>query len=239
MKRKINPKGYDIIVFDCDSTLSALEGIDLLAEKHGVKKQVEEITHHAMNGHTFYAHALEMRLNLIKPNKSDLVWLGKKYIEKINKGTKELIASLVKKGKGVYIISGGFEDALRIFAKHINIPIQNIFSNKLQFDSKGRYLSFDKKNPLSRNHGKKIILKEIAQKGLTMFVGDGVTDLEAKDVVDLFVGFGGIKVRDIVKKEADIFIDDPTLAVVDSIALGKQIIDNCGIMTFDVGNRKN
>ena len=35
MKRKIRSQGYDIIVFDCDSTLSAVEGIDLLAKKHG------------------------------------------------------------------------------------------------------------------------------------------------------------------------------------------------------------
>lgn len=39
-------------------------------------------------------------------------------------------------------------------------------------------------------------------------VGDGVTDLQARPPADLFVGFGGIVTRDIVKKEADWFVTD-------------------------------
>jgi len=237
MKRRINPNGYDIIVFDCDSTLSAVEGIDLLAEKHGVKEQVKEITHHAMNGHTSYAEALEMRLSLVKPNKSDLIWLGKKYIEMITRGTKNLISGLKNKGKSIYIISGGFENALHIFAQHIGVPKSHVFSNKLLFDSRGKYRSFNHENPLSHNHGKKIVLKKIAEMGSTMFVGDGVTDLEAKDVVDLFIGFGGIKVRDIVKKEADIFIEDKTLTKIGKIASGRQVFDRGGMMAINARHR--
>jgi len=39
-------------------------------------------------------------------------------------------------------------------------------------------------------------------------VGDGVTDLQARPPADLFVGFGGIVTRDVVKEGADLFVTD-------------------------------
>ena len=39
-------------------------------------------------------------------------------------------------------------------------------------------------------------------------VGDGVTDLQARPPADLFVGFGGIVTRDVVKEGADLFVLD-------------------------------
>lgn len=219
-KRKINPKGYDVVVFDCDSTLSAVEGIDLLAERHGLKEQVEEITHRAMNGHSNFADALALRLGLVKPLKEDLHWLGQQYIKHIVPETKELISELRKNHKEVFIVSGGFEIALKIFASHINIEEANVFSNVLIFDEQGKYQDFDKDNPLAKNHGKKSLLKELAKTKSVLFVGDGITDLEAKDEVALFVGFGGVKIREKVKEEADIFIEDNNLKALIKIALG-------------------
>ena len=220
--RKISPKGYDIVVFDCDSTLSAVEGIDFLAEKHGVKEEVEKLTHRAMNGHSNFADALALRLKLAQPKRDDLCWLGQEYIRRIVPGTKQLIAELQKMGKQVYIISGGFEAAIKVFAKYIGVDESHVFSNVLLFNRKGKYRGFDRNNPLSRNHGKKIVLRRLANMGSTVFVGDGVTDLDAKDVVDLFVGFGGVKVRGEVKKEADIFINDKTLHKIKNIAVGNK-----------------
>jgi phosphoserine phosphatase len=37
-------------------------------------------------------------------------------------------------------------------------------------------------------------------------IGDGVSDLETKPVVDLFVGFGGFTTRDRVKRESEVFV---------------------------------
>lgn len=222
MKRKVSPNGYRNIVFDCDSTLSAVEGIDLLAEKYNIKSEVEKITHHAMNGHSNFADALALRLDLVRPLKEDLFWLGRQYIKRITPGTKQLISKLKKEGKKVYIISGGFKSAINIFANYIGVDSSNVFSNVLLFDSKGKYKGFDTKNPLSQNHGKKFVLKKIAAKGSTLFIGDGITDLEARDVVDLFVGFGGVQVRKIVQRKADIFIMDKTLTIIKDIAIGKR-----------------
>ena len=42
--------------------------------------------------------------------------------------------------------------------------------------------------------------------GKAAFVGDGVSDLEAKPAVDLFIGFGGVVVRPRVKENADLYV---------------------------------
>lgn len=39
-------------------------------------------------------------------------------------------------------------------------------------------------------------------------IGDGVTDLQARPPADLFVGFGGIVTRQVVKENADWFVTD-------------------------------
>jgi len=39
-------------------------------------------------------------------------------------------------------------------------------------------------------------------------VGDGATDLEARPPADLFVGFGGIMERQVVREGADIFVKE-------------------------------
>ena len=51
-------------------------------------------------------------------------------------------------------------------------------------------------------------------KGKAAFIGDGVSDLEAKPTVDLFIGFGGVAVRERVRNEADVFVEQPTLRAV-------------------------
>ena len=156
--------------------------------------------------------------------------LTEEYIKKTIPGTIKLISDLKKEGKDIYIISGGFEAAIKVFAEHIKVDASHIFSNVLLFDNEGKYKGFDDSNPLSKNHGKKIMLKELAKLGSILFVGDGVTDLEAKEVVDLFVGFGGVKIREVVKNEADLFIEDKTLEKIKDMAVGKQKLDNSGSM---------
>jgi phosphoserine phosphatase len=41
---------FELIIFDCDSTLSTIEGIDELARWQGRTQQVAELTNRAMNG---------------------------------------------------------------------------------------------------------------------------------------------------------------------------------------------
>jgi phosphoserine phosphatase len=75
---------------------------------------------------------------------------------------------------------------------------------------------------LTVSDGKAQIVKELLgdQSGRTLLVGDGVSDLLAGSVVDLFVGFGGVVKRPRVAQESPVFIESESLAPLLALAAG-------------------
>lgn len=211
---------YDIVVFDCDSTLTKIEGINELARLKGKEKEVAALTTKAMNGELDFKEALRKRLDLIKPEKKDLKWLAQRYVENEVKDAKKLITILKQLGVKVCIITGAYREAVQIFAESLGVKKENVFAVDLKFGKNEDYLGYDYRNPLTKNDGKRKVLQGLAKKGRILFVGDGATDLAAKDEVDLFVGFGGVVKRLIVKKYADVFLEQETLLPVLDLVLG-------------------
>lgn len=224
-KRPINKNGYDIIVFDCDSTLSKIEGADELAKLKGIKKEISEITRMGMEGLIPFEESLSRRLNILKPSKNDIEWLAYRYLEEVTGGTRKLVMNLRMINKKLYLISGGYTQAVSLFTKYLGFKKDEIFAIDLFFDKDGNFLGFDKDNPLATTNGKKDVLKEISGKGSTIFVGDGSTDLKAKNDCDLFVGYGGVKIREIVKENADIYLEETDLSPIIDIANGLDPFD--------------
>jgi hypothetical protein len=76
--------------------------------------------------------------------------------------------------------------------------------------------------PLTVSSGKPDIIKELAgsSHGRRFMIGDGSSDLATRDVVDLFVGYGGVVSRDNVKRDAEVFIESVSLAPVLPLAAG-------------------
>ena len=173
--------GYDIVVFDCDSTLTKIEGVDLLAKLKGKEKEVKVLTEMTMNGHLPFQRALHQRLEMVKPTKKELRWLGEQYIENRLSDAREVIARLKEAKKKVYIVTGGYREAVKIFAEYLGIQKKNIFALNLRFGKNENYLGPDWENPLSRHDGKREILRRISRQGKTIFVGDGATDQEAQE----------------------------------------------------------
>ncbi len=219
-KRHFSVDGYDIVVFDCDSVLTKIEGIDHLAKKYGKEKEILRLTKMAMEGKIDFEKIFPERLNLIKPKRKDLDWLAEEYIKYQLEDAKEVIKILQSFEKRVFIVTGSYQRAVEKFAFYLGIPRENVFAVDLKFGKSEDYLGFNDKNPLVKNKGKKKILEKLARLGKVLFVGDGVTDLEAKEAVDLFVGFGGVVAREIVQKKSDIFINIPSLKPIITLALG-------------------
>lgn len=219
-KRKLLERGYDIVVFDCDSTLTEIEGINLIAKWAGKEKEVEILTNQAMNGKINFEDVFSARLSLIRPKRRDLERLGKEYIKYQLKDARSVIEKLQKLGKEVYIVTGAYERPIKKFAIHLGVPEENVIAVELKFGKNEDFLGYDTKNPLIKNKGKRKVLEKLAKLGSLIFVGDGATDLEAKDVVDLFVGFGGVVCRPIVQRSADIFINSKTLMPIVALAQG-------------------
>jgi phosphoserine phosphatase len=208
------------VVFDCDSTLSAIEGIDELAGPR--RAEVEALTDAAMRGDVRLDAVYGRRLDLIRPSASDVAALAGQYVDAIVPDAAEVVAALAFEGVEVRVMSGGLLPAVVAVADALGIPRHRVAAVDVRFDEGGRYAGFDTRSPLARSGGKRDVMalwrSEVG--GPVMMVGDGVTDLETRGVADVFVAYAGVVHRPAVVVEADVVIRSPSLAPVLPLALG-------------------
>jgi phosphoserine phosphatase len=206
---------YDVICFDCDSTLSKIEGIDELAKWAGVGEEMAKLTDLAMNGELPLEAVYGKRLETIKPDKANIERLADLYVAEIVDGAKEVFRTLLKQGKDVHIISGGLRQAILPLASVLSLPEQNVHAVDIVFNADGSYQSYDESHPLARSGGKTEICKQLLQgKSSLVMIGDGKTDMEAKQPGVTAIGFGGVCDRAVVKQLADHYTVDPDLRAV-------------------------
>ncbi|MEO6995167.1 MAG: HAD-IB family phosphatase [Lacunisphaera sp.] len=196
-------------MFDCDSTLSAIEGIDELARARGpeVFAKVEAMTRDAMDGKIAVEDVFARRLEIIRPRRADVAAIGQRYIEQIEPTALETVGELKRAGWTPMILSGGFRQVIEPLAKHLGID--RIEAVDLFFDGEGNYAGFDGKFPSTRSGGKPVCIAELKRElspVRVVMIGDGVSDLETMGLVDLFVGFGRYTERAKVKAAATNYI---------------------------------
>lgn len=196
---------YRIVFFDVDSTLVTIEGIDVLA---GGNAEIAGLTEAAMNGTIPLDQVYAKRLDAIRPTLEQIEQLGAMYVRSVVDGAEDTIAALQRGGVVVHLVTGGIEQAILPLAGALSIPKRNVHAVSLTFDAHGRYEDFDHRSFLTRSGGKELAVRDIRARshGKAAFVGDGVSDLEAKPAVDLFIGFGGVVVRPRVKENADLYV---------------------------------
>lgn len=204
-----HPVPTKLICFDCDSTLSAIEGVDELARAGGpaIFAKVEAMTNDAMNGKLPVEAVFGRRLDLILPAREMVAAVGRAYVDTVEPTAAATVAELTARGWTVVIVSGGFRPAIRPLADMLNI--RRIEAVDLFFGEDGRYKGYDSNYPTTRSGGKPQVVAELKRElnpSQTVMVGDGVSDLEAKAEVDRFIGFGRYVTRPAVKKNADAFI---------------------------------
>ena len=227
---------YDLVFFDCDSTLSAIEGIDELAKFKGKEWRVGILTQKAMDGDLDLHDVYGKRLQAIRPTRGQLKAIEERYWDTIVPDAADVIAALHFLRKQVFIISGGLAEPVRGFGKRLGVPPENIRAVELEYNelsgdwwryyepqsrSRQTYLDFNE-GPLTVSSGKPQIVQELAgsRHGRRLMVGDGVSDLATRTVVDLFVGFGGVVPRQKVRDAADAFVDSESLAPILPLAAG-------------------
>jgi phosphoserine phosphatase len=212
---------FDIVCFDCDSTLSRIEGIDELAKRAGVEGEVEPLTAAAMAGILSLDAVYAQRLSVVRPDRESIEWLGQRYVEEMVPGARETIMALNRAGKPVHIVSGGLRHAIEPLAQVLKIPASHIHAVDLIFADDGTYRDFDHGSPLSRQDGKAIVCHALtASQHSVALVGDGASDLVAREVGVFVVGFGGVERREAMEKGADAFVAGPDLTAVLNTLLG-------------------
>lgn len=206
---------FDIICFDCDSTLSKIEGIDELGRRAGLFDELVTLTNAAMNGELALEEVYGKRLELIKPDQADMDGLAQLYISEMVAGVEDVFSTLLAQGKQVHIISGGIRQAILPLAEKLGIPANHVHAVNVLFNDDGSYQDFDQQSPLAKNGGKAVVCQQIKTDALSMaMVGDGKTDLEAKHAGAKVIGFGGVAERTIVVEQADVFVKDSSLMAV-------------------------
>ena len=197
-----------LIIFDCDSTLSAIEGIDELGRAGGPEMfaKIEAMTNDAMNGKISVEAVFGRRLEIIRPSAANVAAVGRQYVETVEPTAIETLEKLRAEGWTPIILSGGFRNAIRPLADFLKI--ERVEAVDLFFDATGNYTGFDETYPTTRSGGKPEVIRALKRElapARVVMVGDGVSDLETKPEVDLFIGFGRYVARDKVRAGAACF----------------------------------
>ncbi|MFT5081376.1 MAG: phosphoserine phosphatase [Planctomycetota bacterium] len=160
-----SPPPYDVIVFDCDSTLADLEGIDWLARDLGAEDlaKIESMTTDAMSGAMELEEVYGARLELIAPRREAMDELGAEYVRRMLPGAPLLVDALHFLGKQVHIVSGGLEPGVLAIAAALGIDASRVHAVGIRFDEAGAYQGFDESSPLARRGGKPVVLAGIAR----------------------------------------------------------------------------
>jgi phosphoserine phosphatase len=211
-----------VIFVDCDSTLSAIEGIDELARARGpeIFGEVAALTDAAMNGEVPLDEVFGRRMAIIRPTRTMADRVAIRYVERVLPGMNELVSGLQAKGWLTVILSGGFAPLIGPLAHALGI--EHVEAVPLYFDEHGDYAGYGEDFPTTRGEGKNEVIREWKQAMLperVVMMGDGVSDLETKPEVDMFIGFGGVVARERVRRGADHWV----AGAVDAAALLKVI----------------
>ena len=208
---------FRTVLLDCDSTLSAIEGIDELAVH--CREDVERLTDAAMRGRIPLEEVYGRRLELVRPTRAAIEALGRQYVARLVPDARETIAALQAAGVDVRIISGGLLLAVLAAADAVGVSADHVAAVEISFNEDGSYAGFDAASLLAANGGKRRAIEQWNVDRPAMMVGDGNTDLEARPAVDMFVAFAGVVERPSVVGAADVVVRANSLAPLLPLAL--------------------
>ena len=122
-------KNKRMICFDMDSTLVTMEGIDEMACKMGVHREVARITDKAMRGDFDFEESLRQRVAMLRGLPLDDVMQIRNQMN-LSQGAEELLTILKWLGFKLGIVSGGFD----IFAESLKdkFNLDFAFANRLE-----------------------------------------------------------------------------------------------------------
>ncbi|MCP4428228.1 MAG: HAD-IB family phosphatase [Chloroflexi bacterium] len=232
---------YEHVFFDCDSTLTTVEGIDVLAESTGKQEEIERLTDLAMDGELDLEDIYAQRLQAINPTHAQIREIRRVYKRNTVEDAAAVIAALHEMEHKVYIISGGLAEPVEEFGVYLGVPRKRIRAVGVQYNKlSGNW--WDRRNPVEQylayqkgaltvSDGKAQIVRELlgeqsgrSANSRSLLIGDGNSDLLAGTAVDLFIGYGGVVVRDQVLANAPAFIHSASLAPLLALAAGPAAI---------------
>jgi phosphoserine phosphatase len=191
---------FGLVAMDMDSTLLAIESIDEIADMHGMKPQVSEITQRTMRGEIVFAESLRQRTALLQGLDQDA--LQQVYDERVrlSPGAEKMLERMKSAGLKSMVISGGFT----FFTDRIKTKLNLDYAaaNKLEIaDGK---LTGKVMGEIIGASGKAEVLKSVREKlGLrreqVIAIGDGANDLKMMEEAGVSIAYHA---KPIVQKKA-------------------------------------
>ena len=224
---------YPIVVYDCDSTLSTIEGIDVLADQVGLASEVAALTDAAMDGDVDLSDVYGERLSMLNPTRQQVLALKDDYKTNVVADAGAVIAALSAVGHEQWIVSGGLLEPVVEFGIWLGIEADRIRAVGTEFDPlagswwtgtklDARYLDYTAGH-LTETTGKgDVIDAAIVTPGRRLMIGDGMSDLRAATSVDLFVAYAGVVARDAVVESAPVVVRSKSLAPILALAIGPE-----------------
>lgn len=220
----------DAFVFDCDGTLSVLEGIDELARSNGVGAAVESLTENAMSKLGMSPELYQARLDLVKPSLNQVITAGQTYYDRQVPQVSGVIQLLSRLNKAIYIVSAGLYPSVQLFGELLQIPSKNIYAVNIEFDTDGKYRDFDRTSPLTISKGKRDIINELKKRHRNIVhIGDGLNDYVVYDLVTRFIGFGGVFYRENIAAACEYYIKAMSMAPLLPLTLTKDEYEQLAI----------
>lgn len=196
---------FATVVFDVDSTLAAIEGIDWLAELRGpdVARACADLTARAMDGLVPIESVYLERLRAIAPTDAELHALADAYCNAVQPNAAQTISALHGAGVVVHLVSGGLRAAILPLARQLGIAADHVHAVTLAANANGQWLELDGDQPLATQRGKPLVLSQLTMARPAVMIGDGATDAAARGVVDQFIAYTGVVRRGPVVAAAD------------------------------------
>ncbi len=217
-------------LFDCDSTLSAVEGIDELADAPEHQRQIADLTEQAMDGDIPLEEVYGRRLELVGPTRDEVRSVKSRYKANAVPDAQAVIAALHHLDTETWIVSGGLLEPVAEFATWLGVPADRVRAVETHFDPLDGDWWDGSTQPRYADHGRceltttdgkaEVIRRSVTSGGRRLFVGDGVSDLAAADEVDLFAAYAGVVARPAVVDHAPVVITSESIAPVLALAIG-------------------
>lgn len=201
----LNRPRFKSVIFDVDSTLCSIEGIDWLAARRDpeIARESETLTAQAMAGDIPIEAVYTRRLARIRPTAGELISLADAYRESLQPGAQELMTLLQRAGCQVHLLSGGLRVAIVPIALQLGVPTDRVHAVSLTRDTDGTMSLLDGDQPLSTQRGKPLTVSRLGLRTPTVMIGDGSTDAAVRGVVTGFIAYTGVARRANVVAVAD------------------------------------
>jgi phosphoserine phosphatase len=196
---------FRVLVMDMDSTLITIECIDEIADLHGLKSEVAQITESAMRGELDFRASLTRRVALLKGLDASALHQVFDHRLRLSPGAQELLRAVKAAGIRTVLVSGGFTyftDRLQqeLPIDYTRANVLDIVDGKLTGLVIGDIIDATIKRQTVENECAALHVPTNA----AIVIGDGANDLDMMSVAGLSVAY---RAKPVVQQKADVALN--------------------------------